>query len=62
MNYFHFGNSSNRISRLQDFANVNIPTETGAVKTTSPSELRRRSLESTRIERDSMVFIIFGKD
>ncbi len=23
-----------RISRLQDFANVNIPTETGAVKTT----------------------------
>lgn len=41
-----------RISRLQNLANVDIPTETGAVKTTSPSELPRRKLESIHIERD----------
>ena len=42
-----------RISRLSDLVNVDIPTETGAVKTTSPSELPRQSLESTHIGRDS---------
>ena len=42
-----------RILRLSDLVNVDIPTETGAVKTTSPSQLPRHRLESTRIGRDS---------
>ena len=48
-----FSSQAEFSTRGQDFNHVDIPTETGAVKTTSPSELPRRRLESIHVGRDS---------
>ena len=44
-----------RISRFSDLKNVDIPTETGSVKTTLYNLNVLNQLESTRIGRDSIL-------